>query len=82
MSDLPISYGHDYSQPPIGFFREIDGEMRIEISKGAHITEENIKNLNQVFVPTYEVTKVEDGLVTECRLLGFGLVPGPRKDVK
>jgi hypothetical protein len=74
-NDLPITYGHDHSKP-IGYFEPTDDGMKLKIDKAAKIDEKMIRNINLTFAPTYEVTKVEDGLVTEVRLLGFGLVAG------
>jgi len=77
---LPITYGHDYSRP-IGHAEVTDGEIRLMISKEAKIkmTPEMIERLNMVFAPTYEIAEVQDGFVTEVRVLGFALVPGSGK---
>lgn len=75
---LPITYEHDYSQPPIGFaLIDDNGQIVLRLNDRAKLTEKDINNLNRAFAPTYIITKVgKDGFVQEVEVQGFALIKG------
>lgn len=71
---IPITYGHDYSKPAVGRMVQRGGKLVIEFNPEAKIKESDINMVNGSIMPSYVVTKVEDGVVLECELIGFGIV--------
>lgn len=80
MSDfnLPVLWGHDYTQPPLGKVEERDGSLIIKINPEhpMKLKKEHIDNINLAFAPGYRVIKEKDGLVEEVELIEISVVPG------
>lgn len=77
---LPVDYGHDPSIP-IGHYVERDGEMYIEFMPAANITVDDVNRVNGQIMPTYQITEEKDGMVLECKIIGFSVVPKPKEAI-
>lgn len=78
---IPINYGHDYTRPSIGKMVERDGKQMLVFNKGANISVDSINSINGRIAPTYIITKEKDGIVLECELVSFAVVPKPKGEL-
>lgn len=74
---IPISWGHNHTQLPIGRMVERDGKQILEFMPEAKVSVDAINRINGQLAPSYIITKEKDGVVLECELIAFAVVPKP-----
>lgn len=64
---IPILYGHDHSQLPIGY---LDKDGKIKLRKECGVTTQQLVDLEIGYI----AKKVVDGIVTEAELVELSVV--------